>query len=103
MMVKRFSINDNSYTLECYTLDSAIAVKVYKSKSPSFNNEPIFYKTLQEMKLLRYVGLSIERRLEWKVKKAIRLINKDGNKSNGLQKAVDHVNSIFNLDKHMDL
>ena len=104
-MKKIYEFGEIKYFAKCYLNEKQkkIYCVVERKKSSYHNIERLREYSIKENAFLCLIRLTIERRLEWKMKKAIKFIHREANKNNGLENAIKHVEGIYNLDKHMNL
>lgn len=104
-MKKIYEFGEVKYIIKCYI--NAGQEKIYCvveiKRSTYADAQRIYEDSIKENMFLGLIGLTTERRLEWKIKKAIKFIHQEANKNNGLENAIKHVEGIYNLDKHMNL
>lgn len=105
--IKQLEVNGKGFGIKCDMFgDEKIRIVAYHITSRNFypTEEKTFYKSyVRNIPILRFIGLSAERRLEWKFKKAMKKIEKEAKKGHPLEEAIKHVDGIFNMDKHLDV
>lgn len=104
-MRKRLTINENRYDITCEIIIEKKKIIIKVDEDTRYSSKDDIYKKsiIREYFLLELIGLTAARRLEWKMKKIIKFLEKRANKIDPLRDAIKHVDSIYNLDKHMDL
>jgi len=106
--IKQLEVNDKGFGIKCDVFDDKririVAYRITSSSTIYPSEDRTFYKSyVRNIPILGLIGLTMDRRLEWKFQKAIRKVKKEAGKRNPLEEAIKHVDGVFNLDKYLDV
>ena len=103
-MTKEFIINNRIYTLciEPDFVNKVLFIKVIHGTN-FIRDEKIYEKTIRENIILELMGLTVEKRSEYYIRKAIKKIKKHAYKESKVEKAYKNIKDILSLDEYMDV
>jgi hypothetical protein len=109
-MIKKIELNDSIYFIEteideqrkCIEVEAYLSI-TGKGLYSSTTKKKIFEVTVRENLLLEKLGISLEKRVSNKIRKAMKVVNKFDNKSNKLKNVDKYCDDVFNLDEKMEL
>lgn len=103
-MTKEFIINNKIYTLyiEPDFPNKVLFIKAIYGTN-FMRDEKIYEKTIRENIILELIGLTVEKRTEYYVRKAMKKIKKHAYKESKVEKAYKNNKDILSLDEYMDV
>ncbi|AEO93547.1 gp288 [Bacillus phage G] len=81
-----------------------VVIKAYGPKPSQYEDSPVIHRSFVKNNFfLNMIGLNSEKRIIFKIRRAIRIIEKHSYKREKLLQALKEAESIFSLDEKMNL
>jgi len=108
-MRKRIELNGNVYFIRTKIKAGSIELEAFLDSdggqypsSYSYDKIELYNSIVKQNSFLRFLNFGVEKRLERKIMKAIRIINKHNLKANELIIADKSCHETFSVDDHLD-